>query len=61
MAGRNSHYRAMFKLRKGGFHHWLGKSTDEPITGSDIEKGLAAGGHPAKMAAFAKAAKKFKH
>ena len=61
MAGRDSNYRAIFKLRKGGFHKWLGKSEDEPITDSDIDKGLAAGGHPAKMAGFAKAARKFKH
>jgi hypothetical protein len=58
---RDSHHRAVFDLRKGGFHRWLGKSEDDPITGEDIKKGLAAGGHPAKMAGFAKAARKFKH
>lgn len=58
---RNSHYRHAFNIRKGKFHQWLGKKESEPITSEDIEKGLAAGGHPAKMAAFAKAAKHFKH
>jgi hypothetical protein len=61
MAKRDSHYRAVFDLRKGGFHKWLGKSEDEPITGDDIKKGLAAGGHAAKMANFARNAKHFKH
>lgn len=58
---RDSHYRGVFDLRKGGFHRWLGKSEDEPITEADIEKGLKAGGHPAKMAQFVKNAKSFKH
>ncbi|MGH7744982.1 MAG: hypothetical protein ACREQ5_09305 [Candidatus Dormibacteria bacterium] len=48
-------------IQKGAFHQWLGKSEDEPITDADIEKGLAAGGHPAHMASFAKAAKTFHH
>ena len=61
MAGRKSKYRAIFHLRKGGFHKWLGKSEDDPITNEDIEKGLKAGGHPAKMALFARNARKFKH
>ena len=61
MAGRKSKYRAVFSLRKGGFHKWLGKSEDDPITNEDIEKGLKAGGHPAKMALFARNARKFKH
>ena len=41
-------------VKKGAFHAWLGKSPDEPITAADIRKGLAAGGHAAKMAEFAK-------
>lgn len=49
---RNSHYRAAFHIRKGGFHKWLGKSPDAPITAEDIAKGKAAGGHAAKMAQF---------
>lgn len=61
MAGRNSHYRAAFHVRKGGFHKWLGKAEGEPITEADIEKGLAAGGHAAKMANFARNAKHFHH
>jgi hypothetical protein len=52
---------AIGKIQHGAFHRWLGKKEGEPITGADIEKGLKAGGHAAKMAAFAKAAKKFKH
>lgn len=48
-------------LKKGAFHRWLGKSEDEPITAADIEKGLKAGGHAAKMANFAKNAKHFHH
>lgn len=48
-------------IEHGAFHKWLGKSEDEPITDADIKKGLAAGGHPAKMAAFAKARRKFKN
>lgn len=45
-------------IEKGAFHRWLGKKQGEPITDADIERGLKAGGHPAKMAAFAKAARK---
>jgi hypothetical protein len=48
-------------IKKGAFHKWLGKSEDEPITAADIKKGLAAGGHAAKMAEFAKASKHFVH
>jgi hypothetical protein len=58
---RDSHHRAMFHLRKGGFHKFLGKPEGEPITDADIAKGMAAGGHAAKMANFAKNARKFKH
>lgn len=48
---------AAFKhIKKGAFHRWLGKSPDEPITEADIEKGIKAGGHAAKMAEFAKSA-----
>lgn len=47
-------------IKKGAFHRWLGKSQDEPITDADIAKGEAAGGHPAKMAGFAKAARGWK-
>jgi hypothetical protein len=52
---------AIGHIEKGAFHRWLGKKEGEPISDSDIKKGLAAGGHAAKMAAFAKAARKFKH
>lgn len=41
-------------IKKGAFHRWLGKSEDQPITAADIKKGLAAGGHAAKMANFAR-------
>lgn len=41
-------------IAKGAFHRWLGKPEDEPITAADIEKGLKAGGHAAKMANFAR-------
>jgi hypothetical protein len=57
MAGE---YRKAYKkrkigpIKKGAFHRWLGKSEDEPITHADIEKGLKAGGHAAKMANFAR-------
>ena len=56
---RNSPYRTAFHVRKGGFHKWLGKKQGEAITEADIEKGLAAGGHAAKMANFARNAKKW--
>ena len=58
---RNSHYRTAFHVRKGGFHKWLGKKEGEPITDADIEKGLKAGGHAAKMANFARNAKHWSH
>lgn len=45
---------AIGHIKKGAFHRWLGKPQSEPITASDIAKGRAAGGHPAKMANFAK-------
>lgn len=48
-------------LKGGAFHRWLGKSADQPITDADIQKGLNAGGHAAKMANFAKNARKWKH
>lgn len=48
-------------IKPGAFHEWLGKSKDEPITEADIQKGLKAGGHAAKMANFARNAKKWKH
>lgn len=50
-------------IEKGAFHRWLGKKEGEPITDADIQKGLRAGGHAAKMANFAKSARagKFKH
>lgn len=50
-------------IARGAFHRWLGKSEDEPITEADIQKGLKAGGHPAKMASFARSAQegKFGH
>lgn len=50
-------------IKKGAFHRWLGKSEGEPITDADIEKGLKAGGHAAKMAQFAKESRegKFHH
>jgi hypothetical protein len=52
---------AAFNVKHGAFHRWLGKSEDSKITSSDIKKGLAAGGHAAKMAEFAKASKHFVH
>lgn len=42
------------EIVKGAFHKWLGKEPDAKITSSDIDKGIAAGGHAAKMANFAK-------
>lgn len=48
-------------IAHGAFHRWLGKSEDEPITDADIQKGLKAGGHAAKMANFARNARKFHH
>lgn len=54
---------AFGNIHKGAFHRWLGKKESEPITDADIERGLKAGGHAAKMANFAKSARagKFKH
>ena len=52
---------AIGPIKKGAFHKWLGKPEGAPITDADIARGLKAGGHPAKMAAFAKAARGFKH
>ena len=52
---------AIGPIKKGAFHAWLGKKAGEPITDADIEKGLAAGGHAAKMANFARNARKFHH
>lgn len=49
------------EVKHGDFHKWLGKSEDEPITDADIEKGLKAGGHAAKMANFARNARKWNH
>lgn len=51
---------AIGPIKKGAFHDWLGKKPGEPITDADIAKGMAAGGHPAKMAHFAKQARKWK-
>lgn len=45
---------------KGDFHRWLGKKQGEPITSSDIQRGLKAGGHAAEMANFARNAKGWK-
>ena len=45
---------AIGNIESGAFHRWLGKPLDAPITDADIAKGLAAGGHPAKMANFAR-------
>ena len=49
---------AFGKIHKGAFHRWLGKSPGAPITAADIARGKAAGGHAAKMANFAKNAKR---
>jgi len=48
-------------IKKGAFHRWLGKKPGAPITAADIQRGLKAGGHAAKMANFARNAKKFHH
>jgi hypothetical protein len=48
-------------LDKGAFHRWLGKSEDQPITESDIKKGLnSKDPHVNKMANFARNARKWK-
>jgi hypothetical protein len=52
---------ALGHIEKGAFHKWLGQKAGEPISGADIKKGLAAGGHAAKMANFARNAKHFDH
>lgn len=52
---------AIGPIKKGAFHAWLGKDPEESITDADIARGIAAGGHPAKMARFAKAARGFNH
>lgn len=51
---------AIGHINPGAFHRWLGKASGTPITSADIAKGIKAGGHPAKMAQFAKSARKFK-
>jgi hypothetical protein len=48
-------------IKAGAFHAWLGKDPSEPITDADIERGMKAGGHPAKMAEFAKNARGWHH
>ncbi len=57
----NEYYDMSFHVKKGAFHRWLGKPEDAPITQADIEKGLAASGHAAKMANFARNARKWHH
>jgi len=49
-------------VKKGGFHRWLGKKDDSPVTGKDIQKGLRSKDpHARKMANFARNARKWKH
>lgn len=48
-------------IQAGAFHRWLGKPAGAAITDADIRKGLAAGGHAAKMANFARNARHFNH
>jgi hypothetical protein len=49
-------------IKKGAFHEYLGIPEDQPIQPSQIQQGLnSQNAHVRKMAAFAKAAKKFKH
>jgi hypothetical protein len=65
MAKRDSHYRAVFHLRKGGLHDWARKkgwsgSDSDPLP--DEYKHEAASSdnpHTAKMGQFALNAKKF--
>lgn len=53
---------AIGPIKEGGFHEWLGKSKDDPITEADIKKGLASDDpHVRKMANFAKNARKWHH
>lgn len=48
------------KVKKGSFHEWLGKKPGDPITDSDIQRGLKSNDpHVRKMAQFAKNAKKW--
>ena len=54
-------FKAIGPIKHGAFHAYLGKSPDQPITDADIERGLKAGGHPAKMAEFAKASRGWSH
>jgi hypothetical protein len=52
---------AIGKVKKGGFHKWLGKSEDEPITDADIERGLKSRDpHAREMANFARNSRKWK-
>jgi hypothetical protein len=48
------HKKKIGPIKKGAFHAWLGKPESEPITEADIQRGLKAGGHAAKMANFAR-------
>lgn len=48
-------------IAKGAFHRWLGKKSGKKITSADIRRGLKAGGHAAKMANFARNARKWSH
>ena len=51
---RISEYLIKEDLNIGKFHRWLGKKEDEPITDSDVAKGLASSDHHVKkMAQFA--------
>lgn len=49
------------KIHKGAFHRWLGKKSGAKVTSTDIRRGLKAGGHAAKMANFARNARKWHH
>ena len=49
-------------LDQGGFHRWLGKREDEPITDADIERGLnSSDPHARKMAQFVKNSRSWHH
>ena len=51
---RSSMHRAKWHVRKGGFHQWLGKEKDAPITKEDIARGKASNNeHVRKMSQFA--------
>jgi hypothetical protein len=54
MKARSSKKPMIKPSRKGAFHRWLGKPEGAPITDADIRRGLAAGGHAAQMANFAR-------